>query len=137
MSGPESAMLGGRLAAEALMVDTCLITSPGSGEPTWDDEDGTYTEPERPVVYEGPCKVQRTALEPRQAEAGERTFAVEAARVDVPMAVVGVRIGQRVEILTAEYDPDLAGARFRVESIGAKTWATARRLRCSEGEATP
>lgn len=131
MSGPQSAMLAGREAAEALMVDECVITRPG-GEPVYDPDTLEYAPAPPVTVYAGPCKVQRDGLEPRDAEAGEVPYAVESIRVDIPMATTGLAIGQTVRITRATYDPDLAGMTTRVRAVGAKTWATARRLRCSE-----
>lgn len=128
----ETAMRRGQRAAEALMVDECEITAAGEGPPQWDDAEGIYVPPARAVVYRGPCKVQRTALEPRDVEVGERVAGVEVVRVNVPLGVLGVRVDHRIEITAAVYDPDLVRLRMRVESVGTKTWATARRLRCVE-----
>ena len=67
------AVLAGRQAAEALMVDSCRITS--GGEPTTDPDTGNVTTI-RTTVYEGRCKVQSKDSATSNPEAGGASFTV-------------------------------------------------------------
>lgn len=127
----ESAVLAGRAAAEALMVDTCTITR-ADGTETTDPGTGIVT-PGGSTIYTGPCRVQVRALVAQSPEAGEVQLSVGQVEMQIPMAVTGVRTGDVATILTAALDPDLVGRRFRVSVPAHKTHATARRLSCTEG----
>lgn len=133
----------GRIAAFALMTDTCRITKPGAGTGPFDEATGTYTPPDPIPVYEGPCLLQiRADVNSNVVEvtAGEREIAYQTAILSIPItAPVGstgnpadVRIDMTAIYLTAENDPSLVGRQFRIKATLVKTRATARRLRVTE-----
>lgn len=126
------AVAAGRIAAVGLMVDSCRITRSGTGDPVFDSTTGRYAEPSRVPVYEGACRVVPGATQVRTAEAGERLVYLRRATVSVPVEVVGVLVGDRVEVLSSELDPDLAGVETRVLDVTRGSHVTARRLVCEE-----
>lgn len=133
-----SSLLGtlhrGRATAERLMADACVITRPG-GEPTFNEDTLQYEAPEATKVYEGRCRVQVGGTLAQAPEAGGRVYTVQRAQVSVPMSVTGVAVDDVLTVTSAAHDPDLVGARFRVQSLFHKTYATARRLEVEETQA--
>lgn len=119
-----------RAAAESLMLDACTIarktgqaTNTGTGVVS-----DTYGDP----FYSGPCKVQARDVDAITPEAGDRAVTVLRMRVDVPMSVEGVEVGDLVTITSSAYDPDLVGRTFRVTAPFHKSFATARRMPVEE-----
>lgn len=127
----ESVTLAGRAAAEALMVDACTVAR-GSVDPVTDPDTGVVTYPTGPAFYAGRCRVQLPNVAEREVDAGEREWTEQAALVMVPMGVTGVRVGDVVTVTRSVLDPDLVGRRYVVAGLMHKTFATARRLRCTE-----
>lgn len=125
----ESALLAGRVAAEALMIDACTVGTPGIPVT---DADGHVTTPST-AVYAGKCKVQGLDPQEQNPEAGGVTFTVQRYRVDVPVGAFRPAVGQVVVITAATLDPYLAGRSFRVVALLHKTAATAYRLAVEEG----
>ena len=81
----EAAVLAGRRAALALMVDVCLITR-ATGTTTFNESTGRE-EPDPPdEVYEGKCRVQRRSGVERRPEAGERSWTVESIELQLPVS---------------------------------------------------
>lgn len=124
----DAALAAGRIAAESLMVDTCIIDRPG--EPVTDD-DGVVS-PSYTPVYSGPCKVQQTLAQSSSPEAGGAVFTVQGARVDLPVGVGPVATGDRVRMVTAASNPDLVGNVYRLVELFEKSWQTAQRTRVEE-----
>lgn len=126
------ATLRGRAAAEALMVETCTITRPGTAHTT-DPTTGKVSYAGS-ALYSGKCRVQMMtgtrgdALE----QAGERAFVVQSAIISVPATVTGVRVGDVVKVTAAALDADLTNRQYRVQDVVHKTFVTARRLICQE-----
>lgn len=119
----------GQAAAEAGMVDTCLIehrtgetTDPFSGETV-----DTYA-----TVYSGKCRFQSSSGQAQQADAGEAYLLLQRTEVQLPIAVTGVDVGDRVTCTAAGRDADLVGRQFLVRDLAYKTDATARRLQIVE-----
>ncbi len=123
-------LVAGRRAAETLMVDACVVERK-SGT-VFDETSMAYTDAFTPI-YTGPCRVQLTAAMTGVGTpvAGERVQVVQRATVQLPLAVTGVKVDDRVRV-TASSDPDLVGNIYRVRSQFAKTHATARRLEVEE-----
>lgn len=125
----------GRRAAEALMVDTCRITRPGTGERDYDKGTMQYTDPQREVVYEGKCRVQLTAqsVGASNQAAGERLTTIQVAELQLPVVgTEGVAVHDVAEILTAKNDDALQGRQLTIAARHEKTHATSRRLRLKE-----
>jgi len=121
-----------RAAAEALMIDTCLIER-HTGTTT-DDLTGavvdTYTQ-----VYSGKCKFQSTpgAAIGQRADPGEATAVVGVTQVHLPVATsAGIRRGDRVTATACVNDPDLVGRVLKVKDNVKKSFATAHRLTVEE-----
>jgi Family of unknown function (DUF6093) len=121
-------MQRGRWAAQAQMIDSCLIEHP-TGHTT-DATTGAVTEIFS-LVYNGQCKVNHVSS-PSQQDVAEAGLAVLNPTVHVPMSVVGVVEGDRVTIVLCLLDPELTGRRFRVRGPIHNTYLTARRLECIE-----
>ncbi|WP_422744345.1 DUF6093 family protein [Micromonospora sp. WMMD754] len=118
----------GRAAAERLMVDQCVVRRP-SGEGS--DDDGNVVVTYEPV-YAGKCRVQQPNAQAAQSDAGEDYQLLLRLEVHLPMSVVGVEVGDEVEVTASVHDPDLVGRVFLVRDLAHKTHATARRLGVTE-----
>ena len=128
-----AALPGLRLQAESMMVDACIVSAPGSGEPTWDDESGQWVPPSGGTSYSGKCRVQVPNVAENEADAGERAWTVQAAIVSLPVSgSESVGVGHTVTITAAAHDSALVGRVYTVTAEHQKTYATARRLRCEE-----
>ncbi|ROP45945.1 DUF6093 family protein [Pseudokineococcus lusitanus] len=128
----DGVLMAGRALAESLMEDRCRLERPPV-EPLGDlDEDTGEHVPAPPtVLWSGPCQVQRPGVDVATPQAGEARASVEAVVVKLPVAVTAADVGD-VVVVVASRDPALVGREFVVESDPAKTFATARKLRCSE-----
>ena len=129
-----AATRAGRRRAEALMVDACIVTDPATATaPSWNDETGQWETPDAAPLYAGRCQVQVPNVAEQSADAGERDWTVQAAIVKLPVTgSEDVEPGHTVTMTAATLDASLAGRRFTVRADHAKTFATARRLRCEE-----
>lgn len=117
-----------RLEAEGRMVDACTITAP-DGEPVFDDDTGTYTNPTGTVIYAGKCEVQVTdGLNARQTEAGGSDVSITRLIVKVPIDATGILVNQIVTITRATFDSELVDQKFQIAASHAKSFATCRRL---------
>jgi hypothetical protein len=129
-----------RARAESLMSDTCRITRPGDGDPVFDPNTGTYTDPPPVTVYEGKCRfnVPGQIAGSQTASGGDATWTVQdsvlSLPIDGPGYTAGEEVGpdQTVECLTAAYDATLPGHKFGVVAAHRESQATARRLRVRE-----
>lgn len=123
-----SVVARGRAAAEAGMVDSCVIrrqtgtaTDPDTGRIT-----PTYTD-----VYIGKCRVQSRNLQAGSPNAGQQRVDMYTTELQVPIEVTGVEVNDQVEI-TASADPELVGRQLRVANLMHATHKTARRLPLEE-----
>lgn len=107
-------------AAEAIMVDACLIERPDP-----DDWEGPPL-----TVYEGKCRVKmigRTASD--ILEIGGPTSDEHRCRVDIPVSATGVQFNDHVTI-TASISPSLLPLDVFVADIATVSAASAQRLVC-------
>jgi hypothetical protein len=123
------AVLAGRAAADALMVDTCRITAPG--EVVTDPDTGEVTR-ERTTVYEGKCKVQSKDSAVSNPEAGEASFTVVSRQIHIPANAAEIRDGYEVEITASLLNSFTVGKVYRVEGFTPDTFDTAFRLPVKE-----
>ena len=123
------AVLAGRREAEALMVDTCRITS--GGEPVTDPETGEVTNT-RTLVYEGKCKVQSKDSATSTPEAGGATFTVVSRQVHIPANAAEIRDGYEVEVTGSLLNSFTVGKVYRVSGFTPDTFDTAFRLPVKE-----
>lgn len=125
----ESVLARGRAAAEAGMVDTCVIRRVASG--STDPDTGVIT-PTYATVYTGRCRVQQSAAQATGVEAGQAYRLILRLELQLPMTVTGVQPEDEVEVTASEHDPDLPGRVFRVRDLAYKSHATARRIGVEE-----
>lgn len=119
----ESALARGRAAAEALMVDACLVerptgetTSGGVVTPTWDE------------IYEGKCRLQVRTQDGQGSTVGEAYQLVARTELQIPVTAAELLAGDRVTMTAAALDPQLAGKVYTVRDVLAKTHLTSRRI---------
>lgn len=121
----------GRIAADAGMLDTCVIrrvtgttTDDFSGVPT-----KTYLNPD---PYTGKCRVQQTSPAATQYDVGQAAVRLQPLTIAVPIAVTGLEVNDEITITASLNDPDLVGRVFLVRELAHKSEATARRLGVEE-----
>lgn len=115
----EQATSWGRVEAEAIMLDSCVIER--APEEPWvtDPETGRDVPAPWTEVYAGRCKVQSQQPYEITPDVGGATETVQRYMVHVPVGVGPVRIGDRVVA---------RGRTFRVAGEHDKTFQTAQRL---------
>lgn len=123
MMDAQAVTLRGRLAAEALMIDTCLVER-SVGEVT-DPVTGVVSEGWK-TVYTGVCKVQGRQAQATSPVAGGHAFTVEQLMIHLPVSAQS-RLDDRVTIVSATMDPDLVVATFRLTELARGTYRTADR----------
>jgi hypothetical protein len=124
-----SATLRGRLAAEALMVDTCTVQRQTGS--TTNDTTGVVT-PTYSTIYTGKCRVQQRVPVSKPADVGQAHVWLQRLELQVPMSVTGIASDDLVTITASLLDADLVGRTFRVRELGHKTHMTARRVQLEE-----
>jgi hypothetical protein len=123
------AVLRGRKAAEALMLDQCTITRPGEvvTDPNTGDVTNTSTE-----VYAGKCKVQSKDSATANPEAGEHQFTVVSRQVHIPANAADVRDGDVITLTASALNAFTVGKQYRVAGFTPDTFDTAFRLPVKE-----
>lgn len=119
-----AAVLRGREAAEALMVDSCRVHRPGLA--VTDPATGKVTTP-LTLIYEGKCKIQQTLAQSSKPEAGGHQYTVQNTRWDTPVDAGPFEVNDVVTVVAAVLDPQLNGNAYRVDEPFHKTGATAQR----------
>jgi hypothetical protein len=127
----ESTTLAGRAAAEALMVDTCVISRRGTTG-AFNETTGAYDVGASTEIYAGPCRVKPRDNADRVVQYGEQAVSFWPYIVSVPMSVTNVGLNDIVTITASELDPALFGLSLRVREVLVGTHLTARRLSCEE-----
>lgn len=120
----------GRRAAEALMVDACVIRAPATFGPM-DPDTGERPETPGAVAYSGKCKVQTYEAHESTPESGDHVYSVQRASLHIP-ATVDIPVGHLATITASVLDPNLVGRVFRVSAVLHKSMATANRLQVDE-----
>lgn len=118
----------GRAAAEALMVDSCVIRrqTGSTVDPNTGAEVPTYEQ-----VYAGKCRVQFRGLATESPTSGQQRVDLLTTELQLPITVTDIAVNDVVEMVTS-IDPDLPGRRLRINNRMHKTHATARRLSVEE-----
>lgn len=123
----ESAVLQGRAAAEALMLDTCsIVRTTGPAGPI-DPDTGLPTPAPTAQVYAGKCRVQTYEAHESTPDSGDHVFTVQRYYIHLPVAA-DVRRDDQITITAAVLDPALVGRSYRVVGLLHKTYATANRV---------
>lgn len=78
-----------------------------------------------------PCRVAADDTQPRLAVVGGETVINTTLIVTLPVAICPTE-NQVITVIAAAIDPGLAGRRFDVKTFDPSTFATARRVRCTE-----
>jgi hypothetical protein len=121
-----------RTAAEAIMVDSCVITAPGS-DPVFDENTGRYSSTGGATLYTGPCKRQSASRTFEQtAASGGRVFVEGRDQVHIPVGAPRIPAGSLVLVTAAPYEPHSVGVRLRVNGPQGKSLGTAQRLNVTE-----
>jgi hypothetical protein len=124
-----TAVLAGRRAAEALMVDACTVQRV-TGTAT-DDTTGKVT-PTYTTVYSGKCRVQQVAPISKPADIAQGAVWLQRLSLQVPMSVTGIASDDVVTITASALDADLVNRVFHVRELGHKSHMTARRVQLEE-----
>ncbi|MDR6868454.1 hypothetical protein J2Y69_003070 [Microbacterium resistens] len=128
-----SALHRGQRAAQADMRDRCRITAAPPTRGPWNPVTLDYDPPERPVIYEGKCKLTFGAVEPRDVIAADQQVAEQAGKLAIPVVgTAGVAKGHRVEVLSSLTDPDMSGSIFAIGARRSRTNPTSRRFQIEE-----
>lgn len=110
------------------MVDACIVRrQTGQNREATGEAVPVYGQ----TVYAGRCRLQLRGLAGQNMDVGEQRVDLLRAELQLPIAVTGLAVDDRVEI-TASLDPDLAGRLFRLSDLFHKTHATARRVMIEE-----
>jgi hypothetical protein len=124
-----SAMLRGRAAALALMVDTIVVTRLDPAGTTTNTETGVVTKAYT-TIYSGIGKIQRQPRDilARIADVGQAELFTAHVEVHLPVTATGVASDDIATVTASPNDPDLVGKTFHIRELAAKTWQTARRF---------
>lgn len=115
--------------AEALMVDTIRVTTPGSN--VWDPATGTYTPGPAVTRYEGRARIRNGNPAPQEADAGETMWAKDLAVISVPVSVDLIDDGMDVEVVAVGAgSASMVGRHYTVQAPHEQTYSTARRFAC-------
>lgn len=120
----EALLTRGQAFAQSLMVDQCRIERGADTDP----DSGAVTSGQQILYAETPCRLQqRGAPAGQPLDSGNEAVLVQRLEVQLPVAVVGLQVGDRITWL-ASRDPDLVGRVFVIHDPARKTDATARRI---------
>jgi hypothetical protein len=125
------AVTEGRVAAEALMVDTCTVSAPDTAG-AFNEATGQYEPTAGAQKYAGKCRVRPPNVQDRTVEAGDRVVSLRSYVVSLPLTATVFAVDDVVRITASVLDPALVGARLRVTDVAKGTHLTARRLVCEE-----
>lgn len=118
----EADVLQGRVEAEAIMFESCVVSRPG--EPIT-DPDGIVSTPVE-TAYEGLCKVQTTVAQAASPVAGGHVFTVENLQLHFPVGAA-LNIGDSVLITASRMDESNVGLVFRLVELARGSQRTAAR----------
>ena len=128
----EADLLQGRVEAESIMLNGCVVRRPGID---FTDPDGVvvtplvdvYPTPAESAAGEvGKCKVQTTVAQAASPTAGGHRFTVENLQLHFPVRT-SLQTGDVATITTAGLDPSLVGLVFRLVELARGSQRTAAR----------
>lgn len=109
-----------RLDVESLMIDTAVITRPGSA-PVFNPATGQLTAALGTVVYAGPCRLRQPTSAESEVLFGEEQVTRTTFIVCVPYATIGVKIADVVAV-TLSGDPDVLSRRYKITAVPLSTF---------------
>lgn len=127
--GRQSVLAAGRafLVSSGALADTCIIerVSGESLNPVTGKLTKTYT-----TVYSGACRVQAASANwAGPADVAQAALRLASSELQVPVVgSEGLRIDDRVTVLTCLNDADLVGRKFTLTGESRKSHATTRKL---------
>lgn len=127
----ESAVIQGRAAAEALMVDACTIARVTGPAGPIDPDTGVKAPPPTATVYSGRCRVQTYEAHESTPDTGAHVYTVQRYAIHIPVGS-DVQVDDQATITASALDPDLVSRSYRVVALLHKTHATAQRLAVDE-----
>lgn len=127
----ESAVIQGRAAAEALMVDACTITRVTGPPGELDPDTGIRDPAPTATVYSGKCRVQTYEPQESTPDSGAHAYTVQRYAIHVPVGA-NAQVDDDITVTAAVMDPGLVGRRYVVTALLHKTFATANRLAVEE-----
>ena len=104
---------------------TCVVSRPG-GEPVFDPNTGTYTDPEPTTVYDGACKIVPTGGE-RVVEFGEGPVTLRTYLVTLDGTTGAPQIGDDVSV-SGSRDPRINAAGLVVLDVPGSDYLSNRQL---------
>jgi hypothetical protein len=124
-----------RAFASEVLIDSCTVYGDDSGgDPVFDDDLGRVVYPDDDVVWQGDCSVSANlGIAAGYQVRSDDLLAESTYVVRVPLDAVGLAVGQVVVIdhIHVGGDRDLLGLNLTIDSIGRRSHAVLRRLRCS------
>ncbi|MDH6709750.1 hypothetical protein P3T27_006499 [Kitasatospora sp. MAA19] len=130
MIDPGPALAAGRVAHEALMLDTVRLVRPGKD--VYDPATGATGQPDARVLYQGPARVKPNVVQERDVQAGQREVVLRRYQVALPWSAMPLAVDRVVAgdqlIVDASPDLRLAGMTLWVTSVGESSTATAWHL---------
>lgn len=115
-------VMQGRVEAEAIMYETCVVSRPG--EP-FTDADGVVITP-LVGVYAGKCKIQTTVAQAASPVAGGHVFTVENLQLHFPVGS-GLVTGDSTLVTASLMDESNVGKIFRLVELARGSQRTAAR----------
>ena len=109
---------------------TATITRPGAGDPTYDPNTNSYTNPTEDTVHTGPCSIAPAGSD-RVVDFGDGPVTIRTYTVRLSGAVEGIQVGDDLAV-SGSRDPKLNGVTLQVLDILGSTWVTDRTLLCEE-----
>jgi hypothetical protein len=122
-----TATLRARAAAEALMIDTVMVTRQTGA--TTDTDTGVVT-PIYSTVYTGKCKVQQSSPASGTTEVGEAAVFLNQLQLHLPVTTTTALVAPDDigTLTTCVLDAGLVGKAFHLRAPLHKSFATARRF---------
>lgn len=129
-SGAPGVITRGRVAAEALMIDSVVVTRVTA---TFTNAETGVITPTTTVVYAGKCKVQQGGVPSGQSkDLGQASIQVSRLQLHLPVSATGVAVDDVATITASPLDASLVGRRFTIRAVAHKTYLTARRCDVEE-----
>lgn len=129
--GRDDVLTRGRERTEAGMRDACTIRRI-TGETTDDFSGETVKTYLSPNPYEGRCRVKQVQALPETHDVGEDYVTLSRLQLQLPVAAVGVEVGDEVTMTASARDPDLPGKVFLIRGSATGSDITARRFEVTE-----
>lgn len=122
----DSVLARGRAAAEAGMVDTCIVEAKTGTTTDRQTGDATTT---YATVYSGKCQLKKGDALGERTTAGEGQVVILRPTLKLPIeGSEAVARGHRVTMTSCVHDPDTVGRQYTIRDEANQSAVTARRL---------